>query len=174
MVTPLFLRRVAGAVLAVGAGTGFGYLLVNPLIFFPLEWVGRALMPLLIATKNYVESAEVAHLVQMSMLLFVRNFPNTVMVGTITVVVLRVLDHRRLVLYSALIWPLFLYMVKAGALRLGLPTDIGHLPVSPGFRYMAVFLLATFSFYLVGVLFVQHWLDKRKRNALASAGERSN
>lgn len=173
------IRRGAGAVVAIGAGTGFGYLLMNPVIFFPMDWVGRLLMPLLVATKNHVENAAVADLVQMSILVFTRNFPNTVMVGAVTVAVLRMLGRQRLVLYSVLIWPLLLYLaywlqvlrLKAGALRLGLPIDIEYLPVPPGFRYTAIFILLTLSFYLAGVLFVQGWLEQGKRNAIAQADE---
>lgn len=102
--------------------------------------------------------------------MYLLNLPNTVFVSVVAALSILRLQRRRQILYATLLWPLYLHMaywlqvgvLKLGALRLGLPTDIERLPVPLGFRYTAVLVLVTVGTFLLVVLLLDRLLTRRR------------
>jgi len=92
-------------------GVACGYLLWVPILSLPEEW-SRSLAQLgilLIKTTASKLSIEFADDVKLAVVMFFQVIPNTFAVAILAALIIRAIGHQRLIIYSALVWPMVLH-----------------------------------------------------------------
>lgn len=163
-------RKVFLAILSVGLGIVLGYLLFNPLISLPAEWVVHALKPPLLFASQQIDNDRLEHIFVLVSIQAVMDLPNTMLVGLVAALSLSWLQRRRPILYATLLWPLALYgtywieaaLLKHEAARLGLP--LSRLPLSPDFPYTAGLVVVTVTVFLLATVLLDRLFQRASVN----------
>ena len=140
-------------------GSAAGYFLWVPLIDIPVETGFPIVKPLFENIGPYFHAHGAGYLTT-ALVLFLLHLPNTLVVSFVAAFTLKSISRRRLAFYSVFLWPLFMYLVywievwrlKLGARRLGVPSDMEHLPTDVYINYKTVLILLTYSLFAVIVI----------------------
>jgi hypothetical protein len=167
-------RRLLLAIFAVLAGAALGYLHYSPIVSLPLEPSVVWMAPYLKGVDAYFSSLGAQYVV-VALVLFILAIPNIVVVALVVSGAMKLLRHPRTVFYFTFIWPALAYLaywldvlhLKSGAQRLGLPSDIEHLPTDPSFPGKAISFLLIYSLYTLLVVVIFRFMPPAKHKDAA-------
>jgi len=158
---PSSLHNLPSAIFAAIVGILLGYLHFAPIIDVPVEPSVQWMVPYLKEIDSYLYNRG-AHYVVPAVMLFILAIPNIALVALLVAIAMKLLRRPRTVFYSTLIWPALAYLgywldvlrLKVGAERLGLPSDIEHLPIDISFPTRAIGFLLMYSLYSLLVVLI--------------------
>lgn len=147
-------RNLLSVALAAMAGAMLGYLHYSPVVDIPIASGIQWMAPYLKGIESYLYHQGLQYSL-LAVVLFFLSIPNIVLVALLVSLAMKALRRPRMVYYATLIWPALAYLaywfdvfrLKIGAARLGLPSDLEHLPVDVRFPTKAVGYLLIYSLY---------------------------
>lgn len=164
-------RKAFFWILTVGIGVLLGYWLTLPVISIPPELIVNVLKPLLLKVSELFNNSDAFLFSLKIAIAFLVDLPNTLLVVFATFICIRILRRARLIIYSALLWPLaihFAYWLEIWILRgylteMSLPSSVGSSRPDFWYSFSSSHIFVTFSFFVALTFFLNHRFNKSGR-----------